>query len=154
MEKLILAQDTSNVDDTGLSSHEIKERKKKRRCAKAKRQYSSFSEDEEVVTNKENSLTKNKKLPPLPQEEYVPTSPKINTPLTEIFTQRSENLICNEILANSVSNKVSLFITTNKCYCFFRVQAKIFLPFRAKNRLQRQMYVLKKKILLLKVICL
>src|SRR5580765_1086643 len=46
MEKLIQAQDTSNIDndDTEMSSGEVRERKKRRRL-KTKRKFSSSSED-------------------------------------------------------------------------------------------------------------
>lgn len=56
MEKLILAQDTSNVDNSDTSSEEKKERDKKKRHLKAKRKCISSSEDEELmpVANKEN----------------------------------------------------------------------------------------------------
>ncbi|XP_036140507.1 uncharacterized protein LOC118644880 [Monomorium pharaonis] len=68
MEKLTLAQDTSNVD-TGLSSDELKQRNKKRRREKAKRKLSSSLEDDLLcfTENKENYPHGNKQLPPFPE---------------------------------------------------------------------------------------
>lgn len=101
MEKLILAQDTSNVDDTGMSSEEIRERNKKRRRIKAKRKLSSSSEDEELIGNKENNPTQNKKILPFPQlEKFVSSS----TPLKEKSVQHIENMICDDIFTSAVSN--------------------------------------------------
>lgn len=102
MEKLILAQDTSNVDDTGMSSEDIRERDKKRRRKKAKRKVSSSSEDEEeLVANKENRRIPNNTLPPFPQiEKFVSSS----TPLKVISTQHIENMTCDDILTSVVSN--------------------------------------------------
>jgi len=46
MQKLCLAEDTSNIDETGVSSNEVREREKKRRRIKAKKYMSSSSEDD------------------------------------------------------------------------------------------------------------
>jgi hypothetical protein len=104
MEKLVLAQDTSNVDDTGMSSEEIRERNKKRRRMKAKRTYnsssSSSSSEDELVTNKENCPTQNKKLPLFPQiQNFISSS----TPQKDISTQQIENTAC-DIYTDAVSN--------------------------------------------------
>lgn len=102
MEKLILAQNTSNVDDTGMSSEEIRERNKKRRRIKAKRKLSS-SEDEELIGNKENYPTQNKKILPFPQlEKFVSSS----TPLKKKSVQHIENMICDDIFTSAVSNNI------------------------------------------------
>lgn len=126
MEKLILAQDTSNVDNSDMSSEEIKERDKKRRHLKAKRKLSSSSEDEELMpaANKENQV-QNKRLPNFPKiQTYVSNTVK------EKITQPTENLAYEEnIFTNSVSflKKVLLFInvifiTTNKCFSSFQTK--------------------------------
>ncbi|KAM0734810.1 hypothetical protein ACS0PU_011629 [Formica fusca] len=114
MEKLILAQDTSNVDDTGMSSEEIRERNKKRKRIKAKRKLSS-SEDEELIGNKENYPTQNKKILPFPQlEKFVSSS----TPLKEKSVQHIENMICDDIFTSAFSDKdvISSFVQNKKEY--------------------------------------
>lgn len=72
MEKLVLAQDTSNIDDSEMSLDEIKERNKKIRRVKAKKYLSSADEysDEneeydmikENLKNKKNSMKKKIRL--------------------------------------------------------------------------------------------
>lgn len=101
MQKLILAQDTSNMDDTDMSSEDIRERDKKRRRIKAQRKFSSSEEDEELITNNENRPTKDKKFPPFPQIKKFMSS--TSTPLKEKFIQRSEN-ISDDIFISKVSN--------------------------------------------------
>jgi len=95
MEKLILAQDTSNVDDTDVPSAEMREREKKRRRIKAKRKMSTSSEDEESFANKENSPIQNRKLPSFPQIDKFTSS---RTSMKETSRQHIENTVCNYIL--------------------------------------------------------
>lgn len=74
MEKLVLAEDTSNIDDTDISSQELRERDKKRRRMKAKKKFSSSSSDDEFSgsENKENNSTQLKTLPAYPAiDSYV-----------------------------------------------------------------------------------
>jgi len=79
MEKLVLAQDTSNIENTEISSNELRENKKKRRRIQAKKkvsssEVSSSEEDFLLQENKENRTTQNNKiLPAFPQiEHFVP----------------------------------------------------------------------------------
>ena len=59
MEKLVIAEDTSNVDDvSSISSTEVREKGKKRRRARARKCLSSSSEDD---------IVREKILPALPQ---------------------------------------------------------------------------------------
>lgn len=103
MEKLTLALDTSNVDDTGMSSSEIKERSKKRRRIKARRKNASSSseEEEELVMNKENYPIQNKKFLVFPQIEKFLSS---STPLTERSSQHIANTMHNDTFNSAVSN--------------------------------------------------
>lgn len=108
MEILSLAQDTSNVDDTGMSSGEVRERNKKRRRTKAKRKLtsSSSSEEEELIGNKENYPVQNKKVLPFPQmEKFVCSS----TSLTEKSAQHIENIINDDICTSAVSNNTNIY---------------------------------------------
>lgn len=103
MEKLILAQDTSNVDDTGILSNEMRERNKIRRRTKARKVSSSSSDEkdtEDLATNKENCPTQNKELPPFPQmKQFISSS----TPLKEISKQHTKNISVNKF-PKTVSN--------------------------------------------------
>lgn len=63
MDKLVLAEDTSNID---MSSDGLREQKKKRRRVKAKKVISSSS-DEDVSNDEENDMSSNKILPECPQ---------------------------------------------------------------------------------------
>lgn len=108
MQKLVLAQDTSNVDDTDMSSGEVRERDKKRRHLNAKRKLSSSSEDEEsmAIANKENCETQNKKFPPFPQiEKFISNSTLI---LKKKSTQPIKNIMSDDIFTSTVSNDVIL----------------------------------------------
>lgn len=58
IEKLVTAQDTSNVENNEISSDELRERKKQKRRINAKKNISLFSSDEE---DKENRQIQNKK---------------------------------------------------------------------------------------------
>jgi len=108
MEKLILAQDTSNLDDTGMSSEEMRKRNKMRRRKKAKRELSSSSasssEKKKSIRNKENYLIQNKKVLPFSQlEKFVFSS----TPLKEKSTQHIEDMIDSNIFTDAVSDNVT-----------------------------------------------
>lgn len=62
LEKLVTAQDTSNIEND-ISSDELRKRNKQKRRKNAKRYFSSSSDEE----NKENQQTRKKKqLPSLP----------------------------------------------------------------------------------------
>lgn len=159
IEKLILAQDTSNVDDTGMSSSEIRERNKKRRRTKAKRKFSSCSsssENEEVIRNKENCPIQHKTVLPFPKlDKFVSNS----TPLKEKSTQHIiENVICDDRTSTVSINNSTIykyhFLNQNKCYCFCSSQTKIHSFKIRKNVLQRQMYVVIKETCLVMVISL
>ncbi|KMQ89708.1 hypothetical protein RF55_10634, partial [Lasius niger] len=105
MQKLVLAQDTSNVDDTDMSSGEVRERDKKRRRLNAKRKLSSSSEDEEsmAIANTENCETQNKKLPPFPQiEKFISNSTLI---LKKKSTQPIKNIMSDDIFTSTLSDK-------------------------------------------------
>lgn len=106
MEKLILAQDTSNIDDTDISTEELRELGKKRRRVKATKKFSSSSEDEDFVIsdNKENNLTQIKKLPTFPQ--FVPIVNRQNDKQPQI-----DKCIYN--FENVLPDK-TLIITANK----------------------------------------
>ena len=64
MEKLVLAEDTSNVDDVSVSSSELRERGKKRRRTKARKWVSSSSSSEDDSIN--ISRNEDNVLPALP----------------------------------------------------------------------------------------
>jgi len=68
MQKLILAEDTSNIE-TNISSNELKEKEKKRRRLKAKKYMSSSSEEEDLHLYEENNVTREKILPAFPQKQ-------------------------------------------------------------------------------------
>ncbi|KAL6417365.1 hypothetical protein ACFW04_014542 [Cataglyphis niger] len=75
MKKLVLAQDTFNIENTEISSDESKEQRKKRRRIIAKKVSSSISKEDFLLKeNKENrTFTQNKILPAFPQiEHFVP----------------------------------------------------------------------------------
>jgi len=57
MEKLVLAEDTSNIDDT-MSSDGLKEQKKQRRRIKARKYMSSSSEEDVCLNNNENTCVR------------------------------------------------------------------------------------------------
>lgn len=85
MEKLILAQATSNVDDTGISSDEMRERNKIRRRTKARKVSSSSSDEKDT-----EDLATNKELPPFPQmKQFISSS----TPLKEISKQHTKKSV-------------------------------------------------------------
>jgi len=124
MEKLILAQDTSNVDDTDVLSVEMRERDKKRRCIKAKRKMSTSSEDEESFVNKENSPIRNRKLPSFPQIDKFRCSS--STSMKETSRQHIENTVCNDILTNAIrNNEINMYKYNDKFYCFCSFQKMI-----------------------------
>lgn len=128
MEKLILAQDTSNVDNSDMSSEEKKEQnKKKRRLKAAKRKLSSSSEDEEVmpVANKENQV-QNKRLPNFPKiETYVSNivKEKIMQPIENVAHEN--NIFTNAVSFLKILTSINAIFITNKCYCFCSFQTKM-----------------------------
>ncbi|XP_025262923.1 uncharacterized protein LOC112637409 [Camponotus floridanus] len=106
MEKLVLAQDTSNIENTEISSNELKEIKKKRRRIQAKKkmsssEMSSSSEDFLLQENKENRMTQNNKiLPAFPQiEHFVPN-----------YKSRDK---CKENFGNELSERNSTYNRIN-----------------------------------------
>lgn len=73
LEKLVAAQDTSNIEND-ISSNELREKKKQKRRINAKRHFSSSSDEE----NKENRQKK-KQLPALPHlQDFISSTPIIN----------------------------------------------------------------------------
>jgi len=99
MQKLILAEETSNID-TNLSSNELKEREKKRRRLKA-RKYLSSSSSEDLHSHKENTITREKILPAFPQKRnFVSSDKELDTsrPLTRDILR--ENTLFNAITTN------------------------------------------------------
>ncbi|XP_011689931.1 PREDICTED: uncharacterized protein LOC105451266 isoform X2 [Wasmannia auropunctata] len=107
MEKLVRAEDTSNVDDTALSSNELKEREKKRRRLKAKKQLSSSSSEEDFIfdQNKENNIRQNKILPALPRKEHFELNKKqLPGSSRENRTILCENSFFNVASSNDLNN--------------------------------------------------
>lgn len=113
MEKLTLAQDTSNIDDTEMSSEELREREKKRRRMKAKKRVSSSSDED--FTDKENSLiiTQSNTLPAFPTiEQFVPVGNRQIDKQSILHKDMcsSKNILPDKILIN-IANK-------SKQYCY------------------------------------
>lgn len=99
MQKLCLAEDTSNIDETGVSSNEVRERGKKRRRIKAKKYMSSSSEDD-LCSYKENySITQEKNLPALPHKQHFVSNDK---ELLSTSTQATRDILCENTF-NAVS---------------------------------------------------
>lgn len=96
MQKLILAEDTSNIE-TNISSNELKEKEKKRRRLKAKK-YLSSSSEEDLYPYKEN--TREKILPALPQKQNFVSSDK---ELQDTSRQFTRNILCENTLFNAVN---------------------------------------------------
>jgi len=123
MEKLILAQNTSNVDDTDVPSAEIKEREKKKRRIKAKRKTlqrtKSHSQIKKIVQYKiENSLLF------FPQIDKFRFSS--STSMKETSRQHIENTVCNNILTNAIrNNEINMYKYNDKLYCFCSFQKMI-----------------------------
>lgn len=105
MEKLVRAEDTSNVDDTAVSSNELKEREKKRRRLKARKHFSSSSdEDLSFFEDKENNINRqNEILPALPQIEHFVSNKKqlLGTPIQNTSNILRENSFFNAVSSNS-----------------------------------------------------
>lgn len=99
MQKLILAEDTSNIE-TNISSNELKEKEKKRRRLKAKK-YISSSSEEDLYLHKEN-VTREKILPALPQKQNFVSSDK---ELQNTSTQITKNILCENTSFNVVNRK-------------------------------------------------
>lgn len=111
MEKLTLAQDTSNIDDTEMSSEELRERDKKRRRMKAKKRVSSSSDEDFADSeDKENCLIKtpSKTLPAFPTiEQFLPVVNRqidkqsiLNKDIMHICSSRN-------ILPDEITNKTN-----------------------------------------------
>lgn len=76
LEKLVTAQDTSNIENDVLSSDELKEKKKQRRRINAKKCYSSSSDEEK---ENEPPRARNKVIPSLPQvQDFISSIPIMN----------------------------------------------------------------------------
>lgn len=103
MEKLVLAEDTSNVDDTAISSNELKTREKKRRRLKAQKRFSSSSEEDNLSFSgdKENNIHQNKILPTFPQKEHFVSSQLPNTSKHNMKNILRENTSFNAVNSNS-----------------------------------------------------
>ncbi|XP_071577867.1 uncharacterized protein [Temnothorax nylanderi] len=99
IEKLSLAEDTSNVDEAGISSNELREREKKRRRINAKKNFSSSSEDD-VCSNKENKVTRVKTLPAFPQKQHFVSNDK---KLPSTSTQVTRNVLCENTSFKTIS---------------------------------------------------
>lgn len=95
---MTLAQDTSNVENTEISSDELNEQKKKRRRVKAKKvMSSSSSEDVLFEENKENKMTQSKILPAFPDiQHFVPTH-KPRLTCIENFNNKPEQITTNKM---------------------------------------------------------
>ncbi|XP_011858997.1 PREDICTED: uncharacterized protein LOC105556509 isoform X2 [Vollenhovia emeryi] len=93
LQKLCLAEDTSNVDETGMSSSEIREREKQRRRKKAKRRLSSSGD--ESYSDKENDTRY--KLPVLPKKQQF-----VSTKCHEILRTSEEDT--SNIFENALFN--------------------------------------------------
>jgi hypothetical protein len=96
LNKLVTAQDTSNIEDEA-SSYELTEKKKKKRRINAKRQISSSSDEE--YEDKRKSQTK-KLLPPCPQLQDF----KLRAPI-----ENSDTSLVNNIKNNSKKLYTVLF---------------------------------------------
>lgn len=103
MAKLVQAEDTSHIDDTGISSNEMREREKQRRRIKAKKHIQSSSEesDLEFYNDKENSIKYDKILPTLPQKEHFISSCK---QLLGTSMQNTKHVVRENSMLNAVSN--------------------------------------------------
>ncbi|XP_011687453.1 PREDICTED: uncharacterized protein LOC105449767 [Wasmannia auropunctata] len=88
LEKLILAQDTSNIDDTGVSSDELRQQAKKRRRIKTKKTINSSSSDfsdkdlcmnDDIERRKiQHKVVTVNKVPSFPElRHFVPSSSKM-----------------------------------------------------------------------------
>lgn len=85
MDKLVLAEDTSNID---MSSDGLREQKKERRRMKAKKIISSSSSDEDVDLDGNNSVRSNKSLPSYPNIENFMLSNTIHSDKSQAFTSK------------------------------------------------------------------
>lgn len=69
IEKLVAAQDTSNVENSDISSNELREKQKLQRRNNARKRINSSSSDEE---DKENQIQNKKRLPSFPMlQDFV-----------------------------------------------------------------------------------
>ena len=104
IEKLITAQDTSNVENNEISSEELREKKKQKRRINAKRIISSSSSEEE---DKENRQIQNKKrLPSLPKlQDFV----SVNTVM--------ENIVQDPCTSKNVHKEIYIDKTNNAHTC-------------------------------------
>jgi len=97
MQKLCLAEDTSNIDETGVSSNEVREREKKRRRIKAKKYMSSSSEDDLCSYKKHYSVTQEANLFALPQKQHFVSNDK---ELLSTSTQATKDILCENNAVN------------------------------------------------------
>lgn len=108
MQKLILAEDTSNIE-TNISSNELKEKEKKRRRLKAKKYMSSSSEEEDLHLYKENNVTREKILPAFPQKQNFVSSDK---ELQNTSRQLTRNILCENTSFNAENRNGDHYIIT------------------------------------------
>ncbi|KAL0120355.1 hypothetical protein PUN28_008187 [Cardiocondyla obscurior] len=102
MEKLIKAQDTSNIDDTAdMSPNEVVKREKKRRRIKAKKSYSTTSSSDEDVTVDDQGKENNN----------LPAFPKINN-YQEMATDQ-QSIIINKKHKNNLVDILTEKISSN-----------------------------------------
>lgn len=107
LQKLSLAQDTSNIDDTGMSSNDLREQNKKQRRIKAKKKIlsSSSSEEDIYLKNKENKINiiQHKILPPFPDRGNFVN--KVIEPIQNITNILREKNIIIPTNSNDRNNK-------------------------------------------------
>ncbi|XP_032689929.1 uncharacterized protein LOC116853140 isoform X2 [Odontomachus brunneus] len=144
MEKLVLAQETSNIDNidnSDMSSEVLREPEKKRRRIKAKKKFSSFSSDKDIAdNNKENRWTQMKTLSAFPGiEQFVPV---INEHIHTQFpihksTDNSKDILFNKTLINIAKNNDE---DTNRQSKRKNFLEKILLLIGVKNSFQRMVW--------------
>ncbi|CAL1681026.1 unnamed protein product [Lasius platythorax] len=109
LEKLVNAQDTSHIENSDISSDEMRQERKKRRRVRAKKTLSSSSEysDKDLCLNddKENPIKRHKgivnKLPTFPKlEHFASSSQAIN--VTNKSLQKPQNVLRDISNANNV----------------------------------------------------
>ncbi|XP_011859202.1 PREDICTED: uncharacterized protein LOC105556721, partial [Vollenhovia emeryi] len=128
LQKLCLAEDTSNVDETGI---EIREREKQRRRKKAKRRLSSSGD--ESYSDKENDTRY--KLPVLPKKQQF-----VSTKCHEILRTSEEdtsNIFENALFNNGRGNVKSILLYYTLClWKYFESKTAMF------SKLNRILYKL------------
>ncbi|KAM0728587.1 hypothetical protein ACS0PU_004842 [Formica fusca] len=116
IQKLVRAEDTSNIDDNAISSNELREREKKKRRLKAKRNFSSSEEDSSFSEDKGNSIRQNKILPTFPRKEHFVSNKKqlLSTPIQNTRNMLRENTSFNTVNNNDPNNDIVINSVTRR----------------------------------------